>query len=486
MRQFYEKLEIRYEALQGEKVSAIIDNGLNWVSLEKTWNCIRGHLRTIEVALSMKKKLINSSLIISTAIASTHVYASGFALDLESISSMGTGNAGRSSSAEDASTVSGNPAGMARLKRPQMLLGAALIDASTDISNASGRRSGSNEGDMIPFTAAPMGFYVNPINETWAFGLGVYAPFGLSTDYETGFQGRDFGSKSIVKVVTFQPTVSYSLNDKVSIGFGPTINKISGTLESTLNISPLTAPVTGSASGDGRVQLKGDDIGYGFNLGILAQVTETTHVGMTYHSKVTYKLEGHTEVVPGTDVPNQLLSAGVYDAQLSIDTPESLNLSVTQKLTNDWTLYAGTTWTRWSRVQALTVNNSDVTRMNGLAAPDLLSTINERKNWHDTFAYALGTSYQFSKQWVLRTGLAFDQSPTNNEDREPRIPTGDRQTVSVGAAYTPIDEITIDVAYSYLYEEKIKVSGANALGQAYDAKYHNTSSIFGLDVTYRF
>src|SRR3546814_3650935 len=128
-----------------------------------------------------------------------------------------------------------------------------ISDWSSDVcsSDLSGTQSGTNKGDMVPLTGVPMGYYVKPIDDQWAFGLGVYAPFGLITDYENGFQGRSFGSKSEVKVVTFQPTVSYAFNDKVSIGFGPTINRISGALESKLGVPGL--PEAG-------VEIKGDDI----------------------------------------------------------------------------------------------------------------------------------------------------------------------------------------------------------------------------------
>jgi long-chain fatty acid transport protein len=432
----------------------------------------------------MKKTMIKSSLSLAITLASTQLFASGFALNEQSISGMGTGFAGRSSSADDASIVYGNPAGMSRLKRQQVTVGVAAIDAKTDISDTSGRSSGTNKGDMVPFTAVPMGFYVNPVDEHWAFGLGVYAPYGLVTDYESSFQGRNFGSKSIVKVVTFQPTVSYAFNDKVSIGFGPTINRISGALESTLNLSGVTAPITGRGAGDGRVQVKGDDVGYGFNAGILVQATDTTSVGLTYHSKVTYKLEGHTEINPGSGVPPALLSAGRYDAKLNLDTPESVDFSVTQVMNDAWKVYAGATWTRWSRLEDITVKNSGVS--GGALAPRLFGTITEEQNWHDTWAYALGTSYQLNKQWVLRTGLTFDQSPTNNDNRSPRIPTGDRTIFSLGAGYSPTEDITIDVAYSYLKEEDVKVRNASALGQTYNAKYENSANGFGLGLTYRF
>ena len=428
----------------------------------------------------MKKVMLKTTISLAVALASTQIFASGFALNEQSISGMGTGFAGRSSSAEDASTVFGNPAGMARLKGQQITGGIAAIDASTDISDTSGRSSGTNKGDMVPFTSVPMGFYTNKLNDEWAVGFGVYAPFGLITNYENGFQGRAFGSKSEVKVVTLQPTVSYAFNDKVSIGFGPTINRITGTLESDI---ALPVPRTG----DNNVEIKGDDTALGWNAGILVQATDTTRVGLTYHSKVNYKLEGHTEVTAAPSSPAPFLKSNRYDASLKIETPESYDLSVTQDLNEAWKLYAGTTWTRWSRLKDITVNNDGVTAQSGGAlAPQIVGTIKEDQNWHDTWAYALGTSYQLNKQWVLRTGLSFDQSPTNNTDRSPRIPTGDRTIFSIGAGFNPTDDWTIDVAYSYLKEESVTVKRANALGQSYNAKYENSANGFGVGATYRF
>jgi long-chain fatty acid transport protein len=423
----------------------------------------------------MKKVMLKTTLSLAVALASTQIFASGFALNEQSISGMGTGFAGRSSSADDASTVFGNPAGMSRIKRQEVTGGIAAIDASSDIKDAQGAHPGTNKGDMVPFTAVPMGYYVKPIDDHWAFGLGVYAPFGLITDYENGFQGAGFGSKSEVKVVTFQPTVSYAFNDKVSIGFGPTINRIGGTLESDV---PLF--------GDTHVKIKGDDVALGYNFGVLVQATDTTRVGLTYHSKVKYKIEGHTDISAGANSPSALLKSNRYDASLKIETPESVDFSVTQQLTDAWTLYAGSTWTRWSRLKDITVNNDGVTSAQGGAlSPALFGTITEEQNWHDTWAYAIGTSYQLNKQWVLRTGLSFDQSPTNNLDRSPRIPTGDRTIFSLGAGYNVTDDLTIDVAYSYLKEEAVKVDHSN-LVDSYSAKYENSANGFGVGATYRF
>lgn len=424
----------------------------------------------------MKKVILKSSLGLAVAFASTQLFASGFALNEQSISGMGTGFAGRSSSADDASTVFGNPAGMSRLKREQVTVGGAAIIAKSDIKG-SGTFGGSNDGDMVPVVGVPMGYYVKPIDDHWAFGFGVYVPFGLITDYEHGFAGRYFGSKSEVQVVTLQPTISYAFNDKVSIGFGPTINRIDGTLES----AALNRATPGS--NDGKVKITGDDTAVGYNIGVMVQATDRTRVGLTYHSMVDYKLKGDTKISGPGFGP---FSGSKFDASLKIKTPESVDFSVTHELDDNWTLYAGSTWTRWSRLESIVVNNEGT----GPLAP-ALGQIAEEQNWHDTWAHAIGAAYKLNKEWTLRAGFSVDQSPANNQNRSPRIPTGDRKVFSLGAGWNPSDDMTIDVAYSYLMEEDVKIHQSTAVTDpsfkgSYNAKYENSAHGLGASLTYRF
>ena len=419
----------------------------------------------------MKKAILKTSLGLAVTLASTQLFASGFALNEQSISSMGTGFAGRSSSADDASTVFGNPAGMSRLKREQVTVGGAAVIARSDIDGRS-NLGGTSDGDMVPVVGVPMGYYVKPIDEHWSVGFGVYVPFGLVTDYESTAASRYYGKKSYVEVITFQPTISYAFNDKVSIGFGPTINKIKGELSSN-TVNPFTP-----GSNDGEVKVKGDDTAVGYNIGVLVQATDNTRLGLTYHSMVDYKLEGDTKINNALIGP---FSGNKYDAELKIKTPESLDFSLTHELNDQWTLYAGSTWTRWSRLESIIIN-SDV------PAPltARFGTITEEQNWHDTWAYAIGAAYKLNKEWTLRTGFTVDQSPTNNTDRSPRIPTGDRKVFSLGAGWSPNDDMTIDVAYSYLWEEDVNINLNNPTKGTYNAKYENSAHGVGASLTYRF
>jgi len=423
----------------------------------------------------MKKTMLKSPAGLAFVLASSNVFAGGFALNEQSISGMGSGFAGRSSSAEDASTIYGNPAGMARLKREQVSVGAATLFAKSDISRTRSTFGGNEDGDMVPTTTVPMDYYVKPIDDHWAFGVGFYVPFGLITDYGSGFAGRYYANKSEVTTLTFQPTISYAFNEKVSIGFGPTINRISG------EISGMVPNPLSPGRNDGKLKSTGDDTALGFNAGVLVQATDQTRLGLTYHSKVSYHLDAKTKVTDG--IFSVLgVSGRSYDASLDVDTPESVDVSVTHQFNNDWTLYVGSTWTRWSRFKELTIENSGL--------PPLLSgqlgTISEEQNWHDTWAHAIGAAYQLNNQWVLRAGFSVDQSPANNTNRGPRIPTGDRKVLSFGAGWTPVENVTIDLAYSYLWEESVEVNDTSASRGAYSARYKNSASGLGTSVSYRF
>ncbi len=115
-----------------------------------------------------------------------------------------------------------------------------------------------------------------------------------------------------------------------------------------------------------------------------------------------------------------------------------------------------------------------------------IGTITEQQNWRDTWASAIGVAYRVNKEWVLRSGLSVDQSPTNNTDRSVRIPTGDRKAISFGAGWSPTDDLTIDLAVSYLKEKDVDVNLSNPQKGTYSAEYENSAWGYGLGATYKF
>lgn len=419
----------------------------------------------------MRFPFLRSTLVVSLSLASGALFANGLSLNEQSASGAGTAYAGRASSALDASTVFGNPAGLSKLEGKQVSGGFAMVKANVEISRVDTNAPGTSKGDMVPLASVPFAFFAMPIDEKWNFGLGMYVPFGLISDYEKSFQGSSHGQYSKVAVMTLQPTLSYKITDRVAVGFGPTLNKIDGKLTNTL----LTR---GSNRPDTLINIKGDDTALGYNIGLMVDLSEQTTWGITYHSKVDYTLEGRTKVYNAPLPVN-----GEYKATLDFTTPESVDTSISHKLDDQWTLHGGLTWTRWSRLESIAAKNQGVPS----ALQGQFGVLREELKWHNTWAYSIGASYQVNPHWVLRTGFALDQSPTTNEYRTVRIPVGHRKILTFGTGWQASDNLTIDLAYAYIRENTAGVNQqASAYRPAYRATYRNSAHGFTGQATWNF
>jgi long-chain fatty acid transport protein len=420
-------------------------------------------------------------LALSLSVLAAQVHANGIQINEQNASSGGTAHAGRSSSALDASTLFGNPAGLTKLKRAEVSGGLGIIDASVDIENVQADNAGTNKGDSVPLSVVPFAYYSAPVSDRLMAGVGLYVPYAIVNDYESTFQGASHGSKSKVQVVTLQPTIAFRINDKVSIGGGPTINRLDGLLENTLTTDGLLG-----SDGDTQISIKGDDTALGYNIGAMIELDSRTTWGIAYHSHVEYKLKGRTKV---KNSPSAFGLDGRYDAKLDITLPEWVDTSVTHRINERWTAYGGFVWTRWSHLDALEVRNEGVP---GGLVGDNFQTLREDLKWRETWAGSIGASYQLNPQWLLRGGLGYDPSPTTNAHRNVRIPVGHRKAVTLGAAWTPGPDLTIDVAYGYLRETTAKVDQAERsisgipLQPAYSAEYENSINVLNMQATYRF
>ncbi|TDB01249.1 OmpP1/FadL family transporter [Halomonas marinisediminis] len=450
----------------------------------------------------MKNKFNRLTLAAAVAAAAfaSQAQAGGFQLNEQSVSGQGYGHAGRSSNVNDATIVFGNPAGMSFLDRAQLSAGATYLVVNNDISNVTATRNvdsgvamggmpngtqvpagsipGGNEGDMVGNKAVPFAFYAHPVNDRLAFGFGVYAPFGSKTDYEDDFQGRYFGNYTEVTVVSAQPTVSYRFNEQWSIGAGITYNQVEGELRRQIPSVQSYDP-----AGDVDARVDGDDEAWGYNLGVIYRPVPETTLGLTYRSEVEYELEGDFKAI---DPMGNIVRSD--NASLDLTTPETVNFSVTQQMTDRLKLMFGASWSRWSKFQEIRVTG------------DTIPTItDETQNYSNAWAFAVGGEYQLNPQWVLRAGLTLDDTPSNDRHRSVRIPSDDRRIFSLGAGWTPTDALTIDFAYSYLTEHTTRIEqtradhlaspatgGVPVGGATYAADYKNEAHGFGAQLTYRF
>jgi len=376
------------------------------------------------------------TLAVATALGrlASSAVAGGFAIGTQSGSGTGNAFAGGAAAADDASVAWYNPALMTLLPGKQVAGALHVLKPSFKFENqgstgafaAPGTGDGGDGGD---WAYVPNGFFTWAFNPNLSFGLALNVPFGLKTEYDTGWRGQFTALKSEIKTVNLNPTLAYKFSDTVSIGGG-------------FSYQMIDAELTNFAGPNGISKLSADDDAFGYNLGVMVQASPTTRIGAHYRSRIKYELEG--------DVTLSANPAGNGDVRADLDVPESLSLSIFQTLGN-WELMADLTWTGWSSVQQL-----QVIRTSGPLSGATLTTL--QFQWDDTWRYGIGANYKMSPQTKWRFGLAFDETPTNDTTRSPRLPDQDRTWVAFGLQWKPSKTSILDVGYAHEFIKDAKVN----------------------------
>jgi len=408
--------------------------------------------------------------------------ASGFALLEQSGSGLGNAFAGGAASAEDASTIFFNPAGMSRLKGTQVVVGGSLIKPSAKFSDTGSTpaayqtTNNGNGGDAGSLAFVPNAYISMEMNSKTHVGLGINAPFGLQTEYDTNWIGRFQAMKSKIQTVNLNPSVSYDVNDAVSLGAGLNYQHITGDLTSAVNYSAAAGGVLGPNL-EGVSTISGSDSAWGYNLGALFNVDPQTRIGIAYRSKIKYNLSGTVSFtnVPGPLSASPLLANG--PVTLPITMPDSFSLSGFHQLNDRWDVMADASWTGWSVLQQLKID-----RTSGLN----VQTVQE--NWKNTWRVSAGTSYRYNMQWKARAGIALDQSPVSDAYRTARIPDNNRTWLTVGGQYKPSKQAAIDFGYAHLFVNDSTIAemqAASGKGNLVGV-YNNSVDIVSVQYAYSF
>jgi long-chain fatty acid transport protein len=403
------------------------------------------------------------------AVSST-AYASGFAIIEQSVTGLGSAFSGIAASAEDASTVYYNPAGMILLEGQQVKGGVNYIAPSTEFSLASAPVSyGTNEsGNAAESAVVPNLYYTNKLNDKWAVGFGITAPFGMTVEYDEDWVGRYDAVTSDVLTININPAVAYRVNDKLSIGGGVSAQYIDATLSSMVDVTGYS-----STDYDILVENSGDDWGYGFNLGLIYEINEATRFGFSYRSAYDHTLEGTVEC----DVPEALSDySSLFETQditADITLPASASFSLYHQLNDKLALLADISWTQWSSFDELTIEFED-----SIAGTTESTTI---ENWDDSWRYSLGAIYQATAGLTLRTGVAFDETPISDEYRTPRIPGADRLWLTFGLSYNVTAAISVDTAYAHIFVDDASMDLGDVTGT-----YEASIDIASVQLSYNF
>jgi long-chain fatty acid transport protein len=379
-------------------------------------------------------------------------HSSGLQITEQSVTGLGRAFAGGSLPNDDASGAYFNPADLMLGSGTQIQLGMSFVGITTEAENAGSTvRLPANLGAVLtqPGTVpvfvtvptsgrdddggtdklVPNGYYLMDIGDRMRFGLSLNAPFAVSTSYGRGWVGRYHALESELTTIDFNPSLAYRVNDNLSLGFGVSAQYAEAKL-TRAQFNPL-APTR-----DGETEIKGDDWGYGFNLGATYEFDPATRVGLSYRSRVKYTLEGDVTL---SGIPGR---SGKTPATVDWTAPDWLLLTAYRRIDDRWAVMGGVRWTNWSLFQELRIELADGRQ-----------DVTEEK-WDDSWTFNIGVSYDYSPEWTFRAGYQFDQTPVQSaEFRTPRIPDSDRNAFAVGFSYRPNAQLSVDFGYMYLLFE---------------------------------
>ncbi len=446
------------------------------------------------------KRHFNSSqlglvILVSALSAPAIVSAAGFSIIEGSVSGLGNAFSGGSANGEDASTIFYNPAGMSRLQTNQMVIGAHIIQPDIqfkdDGSNIGGVMpiGGNDGGDAGDDAVVPNFYYMNNINSKLDFGLGVNAPFGLTTNYQPGWKGRYHALKSELITVNINPALSFKVDEKLSLGFGLNYQTAEVTLTSNIDqptvctgLAAAGLPTSGCIgtpqSNDGHANISGDSTAWGYNLGMMYQFTKTSRLGFAYRSGIEHDVSGNATF---SNIDTVLTNVGVFAdsaASAKLDLPAIWSLSYFHALNSQWDVMADYTLTEWSSMQEIRIDYATNNPQG--------STIEELK-WQDSKRISVGTTFHASEELKLRFGYALDESPVSSpETASARVPDADRTWLSLGAGYSMSQDMGFDVGYTLISVDDSSINRTNSASATLKGKYESEVSILSAQFNWKF
>ena len=419
----------------------------------------------------------------------------GYRLREASATAMGAAYAGASATGSDASFLAYNPAstGLVGNYDSSISLAGLFPGSSGNYSSATTSALTPVSGSLTPSGYVDTAFVPEMaarfrFSPEWSGGLVVYAPWGLSTNYDSTWAGRYYALKSRLTTINITPTLAYQPSKQLTIAAGPQFQYAKGTLSNAVDIGTIGAlfSIPGSIPGnqDGSAIFKGDGWGYGFVVGAIAQVTDDVSVGLSYHSTVHQTVTGNLDFTLDTaGVGAVLNTAGLLldtSAEAKAVTPDIASFGARKRLSDQWTALAEADWTGWTSFKEVRIHPV------GIPQPDDVTD----QRWKSTWFVALGAEFTPDERWTWRGGVAWDQSPVPSTTFGPRIPDADRTWVSLGLTYKATDAIGLSLSYAHLFlpdgtVNRNQLQTGNALRGNLQGRTKGSANYLGVQFNYR-
>jgi len=316
----------------------------------------------------------------------------------------------------------------------------------------------------------PQFFAQYNLNDRWSLGMGVYAPFGLKTDYDADWFASDTAVLSKLDIVDFNISAAYKINKHWSVGVSGIMRYIYGKM--TNSISPLA----GSGESDFNVHAWSQTASFG----LMYEHNENTRFGLSYRLRSAQRTKGDF-YVSGSMNP---AFNGKSNVWANPDLPETITLSGYHRYKKFG--FSGTArWTHWTSSFPDFSVYSDAPLMKAVYSATNGTKVSHY-DYDNTWTLTAGLDYYYCKNLTFRFGAGWDESPTHSDNKRTiRIPDNDRWWTSIGASYMK-NNWQLDIGYAHMFGKTGKALEASDPSSV-QVKYKNLQShILGIQYQYKF
>lgn len=390
--------------------------------------------------------------------------------------------------------------------------------------------------------STPLHLYFNykPI-ERLSVGVGFFTPNGSSMNWGDDWSGAHLVQQINLAAYTVQPTLSFKICDRLSVGAGLMItwgnfdlsrSMLSQTKRQTIiaelldpNIKQLNealALMPDNATVQEQLQklqgaktylnatmdqslvsakLEGDaKVAVGVNAGFLWDITDEWSVGMTWRSRMNMRVDKgratmHTDpqaaalIAQLEQMTNKTfmppLDRGTFNAELPLPTVVTWGASF--RPTPKWEVGLDLQWSGWSAYKTLNVEFNEAE----LGIDPIVSV----KNYSNTLAIRFGGQYKATDWLTARMGMYVDESPVDSSYLNPETPSMTKAAYTVGLGFRPWKFMTVDLAYCFVSSADPERTGSypiyeygnpSHLTEIFSGNYKLHANVFSIGVGFSF
>ncbi len=446
-----------------------------------------------------------TGVVLSTSRAS----AQGFGVYEHDACAMGRAGTGVAAPC-NASAMFYNPAGIVRSggTKWQVSLGGTMIRPSFTFTDSATGVATAGPVNSIP---VPHLYISRQFANGWAGGIGVFAPYGLISEWPVTFSGRFLGYRSELKTIYIQPTVARQINNWLQIGAGFDYIRTIVNLKQRVDLSSQATTIPGvTFAGLGTpvgtdfadANIKGGSWSAGAHIGVIVKPMNHVSLGARYLFRSTGDVQGDAFFTPvstgitlaagnpfgvpaGTPLDSvvaaQFRTGGALvkqHASTRVPLPDQIVVGIAVNLTSQLTLLADYQWVHWDRFSKLQLT---------------FANLGTRTLWEDyknTNGYRLGAQFDVTPKLSLRGGVLKHDGAAPDNTVTPLLPEGARVEQTFGASLQISTHGRLEAAYQHINQQdrRGRVVDAPRFGGAAlnTGLYSGGANLFGVSLVWGF